>query len=95
MFAGCCPEGVSSEGAKFAARNANVREVHVAVDVVINEVSANFFPHVIGERAQPTQFIAREQKFSVLTTEPLAVQNFPFNLLKLSSDKQNFFPPFG
>ena len=65
----------------------------MAVDIVVNDIVANFFPHIIGERTQPAQLVAREQNFSVFAIQSFALKNFSFNFLKLSSDKQNFSPP--
>ena len=86
--------GVTSESAELAVRTAYIREVHMAVHVVVDDVATLFAPHMIGECAEPGDVLAVEEADAVLARQALFCQHLFFNIFIALGSEQilHFFP---
>ena len=86
--------GVTSESAELAVRTAYIREVHMAVHVVVDDVAALFAPHMVGECTEPSDVSAVKEADAVLARQALFRQHLFFNIfIALGSEQfRHFFP---
>ena len=64
--------GIAAEGAEFAMRDADVRGIDVAIDVVIGDVAVALFADVIGEPADREKIGSFVESDAVVKGEALA-----------------------
>ena len=86
--------GVTSESAELAVRTAYIREVHMAVHVVVDDIAALFAPHMVGECTEPSDVPAVKEADAVLARQALFRQHLFFNIfIALGSEQfRHFFP---
>ena len=85
---------VAAESAKLAVCAADVRKVHMAVHVVVDDVAALFAPHMVGECTEPSDVPAVKEADAVLARQALFRQHLFFNIfIALGSEQfRHFFP---
>ena len=84
--------GIASEGAELAVRAADIREIHMAVHIVIDEVAAFLAPHMVGERTEPSDVLAVKEAQAVLARQALVRQHLLFDIfIALGSEQIRHF----
>ena len=80
---------IAAKGAELAVRGADVRQIDMAVHVVVDDIATFLLTHVISQRPQPSQVMAVEQTDAVLPAQPLALQHFLLDILVFFRREQN------
>ena len=80
---------IAAKGAELAVRGADIRQVDMAVDVIVDNVPALFAAHVIGQGAEPGEVMALEEPYAVLPRQALSAHHLRLDILIFSCSQQN------
>jgi hypothetical protein len=61
----------------------DIGQIHMAVHIVIDDIPAFAFSHLVGHSAQPGDIVAVKQPYAILTGKPFPALNLFFYILIL------------
>ena len=71
---------VASERAELTVRETDIREVHMAVHVVVDNITALLLPHAVSKRTNPRNIAARKEPQPILPCQPFTILYFLLNI---------------
>ena len=80
---------IAAKSAELAVRGADIRQVDMAVDVIVDNVPALLAAHVIGQGAEPGEVMALEEPYAVLPRQALSAHHLRLDILIFSCSQQN------
>ena len=71
---------VAPKRTKLTVRHADIRQIHMAVHIVVDNIAAFLRAHMVGERAEPRDIVRGKERHAVLIRQALAALYFLLNI---------------
>ena len=71
---------VTPKRAELTVRHADIRQIHMAVHIVVDNIAAFLRAHMIGEGTEPRDVVRGKEPQPILPCQPLAILYFLLNI---------------
>ena len=85
---------IAAKGAELTVGCADIRQIDVAVDIVVDDVPALLAAHMVSQSAEPGEVMAVEKPYPVLSRQALPAHHLLFDILIFACSQQNKKPPY-
>ena len=85
---------IAAKGAELAVGCADIRQIDVAVDIVVDDVPALLAAHMVSQSAEPGEVMAVEKPDAILPRQALPAHHFRLDILIFACSQQNKKPPY-